>query len=172
MHGGTSLTDAIRQWPTPNTPSGGPNTKSTPTHTGGVDLDGAVLLWACADADVPTNGLLGRQVLRNWPTPSHSMVTEQDLVQATTAGNAPDRPKYSDCFLPDHLTPQHGSASSESTRTSRRRLNPAFVSWLMTWPWWWTHPEPIPFAREAMELWLYRAHWHLSNLRRGPGWKV
>lgn len=32
-------------WPTPNTPSGGPNTKSTATHTGGNDLDGAVLNW-------------------------------------------------------------------------------------------------------------------------------
>ena len=26
-------------WPTPNTPSGGPNVKSTATHTGGMDLD-------------------------------------------------------------------------------------------------------------------------------------
>lgn len=35
-------------WPAPNTPSGGPNTKSTATHTGGMDLEGAVLLasWA------------------------------------------------------------------------------------------------------------------------------
>src|SRR5208283_2785573 len=31
-------------WPTPNTPSGGANTKSTPKHTGGMDLDGAVTL--------------------------------------------------------------------------------------------------------------------------------
>jgi len=35
-------------WPTPNTPSGGPNSKSTATHTGGMDLDGAATLagWA------------------------------------------------------------------------------------------------------------------------------
>src|SRR5208282_1618029 len=31
-------------WPTPNTPSGGPNTKSTPKHTGGMDLEGAATL--------------------------------------------------------------------------------------------------------------------------------
>ena len=31
-------------WPTPNTPSGGPNVKSTATHTGGMDLDGAATL--------------------------------------------------------------------------------------------------------------------------------
>lgn len=31
-------------WPTPNTPSGGPNFKSTASHTGGMDLDGAATL--------------------------------------------------------------------------------------------------------------------------------
>lgn len=40
-----SLTGATKTWATPNTPSGGPNTKSTLTHTGGLDLDGQVLLW-------------------------------------------------------------------------------------------------------------------------------
>jgi len=39
-------------WPTPNTPSGGPNTKSTATHTGGLDLEGAVRVcgWPTASA--------------------------------------------------------------------------------------------------------------------------
>src|SRR5208282_5152297 len=41
----TSGTDStLSGWPTPNTPSGGANTKSTPKHTGGMDLDGAVTL--------------------------------------------------------------------------------------------------------------------------------
>jgi len=31
-------------WPTPKTPSGGPNTKSTEKHTDGIDLDGAAML--------------------------------------------------------------------------------------------------------------------------------
>jgi hypothetical protein len=29
-------------WPTPNLPSGGPNTKSTASHTGGMDLEGRI----------------------------------------------------------------------------------------------------------------------------------
>ena len=39
-------------WPTPNTPSGGPNVKPTATHTGGMDLDGAVTLagWTTPQA--------------------------------------------------------------------------------------------------------------------------
>ena len=39
------------EWPAPNTPSGGPNSKSTVTHAGGMDLEGAVTLagWPAPD---------------------------------------------------------------------------------------------------------------------------
>jgi hypothetical protein len=43
-------------WPTPNTPSGGPNVKSTATHTGGIDLDGAVTLAGWPTPKVGTGG--------------------------------------------------------------------------------------------------------------------
>lgn len=203
MHPGTSLTDAIREWRTPNTrdhhaqgpradhpqrqvtlvdqvdslwttpqahdvhPGDPKRVRRMGTLHGAANLTDDVMLW-------PTHSSLPSPNL--WATPQVSMVTEQDLVQATTWSDTPQRRhggrKYSDSFLPAHLTQNTGSTSSESTHTSRRRLNPAFVSWLMGWPFWWTHPEPISFARRAMELWLYRAHWHLSSLRRGPGWKV
>ena len=79
--------ELLSGWPTPNTPSGGPNTKSTAKHTGGIDLDGAAQLagWAtptsrdhkdgaCQNANVPVNGLLGRQaaMLTFGETPSAS----------------------------------------------------------------------------------------------------
>ena len=87
------LESQSRFWPTPNTPSGGPNTKSTVTHTGGLDLDGSVLNWGTptsrdykdgGSADtVPTNGLLGRrQVIQNWQTPTANTATY-------TGGNSP-----------------------------------------------------------------------------------
>lgn len=38
-------------WPTPNTPSGGANTESTATHTGGMDLEGAAALWPTPRAE-------------------------------------------------------------------------------------------------------------------------
>ncbi len=78
-------------WPTPNTPSGGPNTKSTESHMGGMDLEGAAAMssWTSPSArdwkDTPgmsetgTNpdgtermrlDQLPRQVnLSAWPTP-------------------------------------------------------------------------------------------------------
>lgn len=43
-------------WPTPNTPSGGPNTRSTPTHTGGMDLEGAAHLVGWPSPCTPNGG--------------------------------------------------------------------------------------------------------------------
>jgi hypothetical protein len=43
----------VSGWPTPNTPSGGPNVKPTTKHTGGMDLEGAATLagWATPRAN-------------------------------------------------------------------------------------------------------------------------
>jgi len=43
-------------WPTPNTPSGGPNTEKTESHTGGMDLDGAAQLAAWPTPKCPDGG--------------------------------------------------------------------------------------------------------------------
>lgn len=88
--------------------------------------------------DVPTNGLLGREVCH--------------------------------FSLPAPPTPQPGETSSPSGPGSRRRLNPAFVCWLMGWPWWWTQPVPISFARAEMESWRSRARSRLRSLLAGQGW--
>lgn len=80
MHDGTTLTDAIRQWPTPRTPSGGSETAKRKQElgrakSGGGDLQSEVRSWPTATArdwkdgdpspNVPTNGLLGRAVPRD-----------------------------------------------------------------------------------------------------------
>jgi hypothetical protein len=94
--------------PTPNTPSGGPNAKSTATHTGGMDLDGAVTLagWPTTttrdwkdggnpDVNVPLNALLGRVVwLAGWPTPT---------VQDHARGNGTVRPHDTGIPLPQRV---------------------------------------------------------------------
>jgi len=65
-------------WPTPNTPSGGPNVKSSAKHTGGMDLDGAATLaaWNTPRATDGSNGgpnqaggaLPADAALAGWPT--------------------------------------------------------------------------------------------------------
>jgi hypothetical protein len=144
-------------------------------------LDGAALLWgtptsrdhkdgACADADVETNGLLGRQVLRNWPTPQAMEIHNPNKIYASStrahyADGRECQPMLADVSLivtlqsslPDPETPKHGEPSSQISRGSRRRLNPAFVSKLMSAPWWWTHPELINSALEATAFACYKA---------------
>lgn len=76
------------------------------------------------------------------------------------------------CFLPAPQTTAHGEPSSKNHPTSRRRLNPAFVAWLMGLPWWWTRAEPISFAAAEMQLYLSRLRsllWSLCGECRGKG---
>ena len=67
---------------------------------------------------------------------------------------------------PAARAPTPGSKSSPSTPNSPRRLNPAFVEWLMGWPEGWTSLEPIDSASPgtAWSLWWRRMHSELSRL--------
>lgn len=47
---------------------------------------------------------------------------------------------------------------------SGRRLNPAFVNWLMASPWFWTKAEPISCGAQATAAWRSRLRQHLWNL--------
>lgn len=59
-------------------------------------------------------------------------------------------------FTPPALIPETGPGSLEMLPISRRRLNPAFVCWLMGWPWHWTLPEVTSFGAEATAWWWAR----------------
>jgi hypothetical protein len=54
--GATSSARPRTSWPTPNTPTGGGNLMSTPNHTGGIDLEGAVELWQTPSVSDVTGG--------------------------------------------------------------------------------------------------------------------
>lgn len=60
----------------------------------------------------------------------------------------------------------HGAelSKTEVQTSERRRLNPAFVCWLMGWPWWWTRADEINFAQAETELYLSRLRSRLSSL--------
>jgi len=88
-------------WPTPNTPSGGPNVKSTETHTGWIDLDGAATLsgWPTMRAeDAESSGMRhSRGVadtmtavasLTAWGTPAARDWKSGDASQETLDKNA------------------------------------------------------------------------------------
>ena len=67
-------------------------------------------------------------------------------------------------FLPQAPPTKDGPTSSEPAQRSRPRLNPAFVCWLMGWPWWWTRAVPTSFGAPAMVLWRFRLQSHLCCL--------
>lgn len=185
------LDQEARFWPTPNTPSGGPNTKSTATHTGVMDLDGSVLMWGTptsrdykdgSSADTaPTNGLLGRQVIQNWPTPDANAINDGESRESWQAradklkllkknGNGAGMPLAIACLsslpappIPDGLQSSDTSPGS-LLPSQRKKLSPLFAAWLQGWPIWWCMKEPMPSAQSEMESVLYRLRSQLQSL--------
>lgn len=138
------LSNAAGAWPTPRT----------------VDSHGAGYQYDHGDHDLPRPSLVGRA--RNWQTPNaaaeapnlgsnikhgpKSLLAQAEwatpTVGNTTGGNKNRGGDRSDeLLLPcqasgllDRMTQTAGDESSPSAPTSRRRLNPRFVEWLMGWP--------------------------------------
>ena len=193
------LESQTKHWPTPNTPSGGPNTKSTATHTGGMDLDGSVLMWGTPTSrdykdgssagTAPTNGLLGRQVIQNWPTP----IAEYDnrspeavkAARETVAKRHAEGRYGKGCGVPSIAKdlqamamlnslsslpapaipdgpPSSPTSPGSLLPSQRKKLNPSFAEWLMGLPLGWTSKDArIDSARLAMAFARYRRQLHL-----------
>lgn len=154
-------------WPTPNTPSGGPNTKSTAKHTGGIDLEGAAALTAGwptptkTDADrspsmeftTPNITLNHAANLTSWNTPramdgSNGGPNQSDGALPADAGIAGwGTPTASDKVRSDAFrngrepTPREilGAITSSSPAATEKRgaLNPDLSRWLMGYPAAW-----------------------------------
>lgn len=146
----------------------------------------------------PNPGL--KDLAKNWPSPSASMMTPEDQAQAMYAGNDPRRPKYKDANWPtprsedseqtgahrgvaDTLnsatknwqTPRSHevvewnqqktgektlSLTGQAAKTAgKKKLNPAFVEWLMGIQTGWTSLAPIGCA-----LWEIRFRQLLGQL--------
>ena len=87
----------------------------TPTKQDGENNGGA--------SQYKRNSIPLNAIVKKFPTPQASMMTEADMEQAKFAGNNPDRPKYCDA--------------------GEGCLNPDWVEWLMNWPIGWSRLEPI-----------------------------
>lgn len=97
-----------------------------------------------ASADTaPTNGLLGRQVIQEWPA---SLSSPPDPAQPTFG-----RP----CWC--------GTLNC-ALRSHRRRLNSLFTVWMMGWPLHWLALGPTSYGRAATESWLSRQRSLLRSL--------
>lgn len=174
-------------WMTPMVPNGGRSVSAEVVAAKGqtesgkrtVGLESQVRhAWATPDCNTSTksNGLMGpniREQAANWPTPDANLyngaVSEASIIRK----DGKSRMDRLDCkairgfLLPAPAAP-NGLELSETSATSRRRLNPAFVCWLMGWPWFWTNPGRISFAAQETALWRCRLQSRLSSLLGEP----
>lgn len=145
--GGTPLPAQAINWPTPTASSYGSNQSDSPNATVRPSLQQIAAQWgtptvrdhkdgtAEACANVPVNGLLGRQAAQ-WATPT----LNGDYNRKGASPNSGDglATQVTDRFsLPGQPTSTDGSTTSNSGRS----LNPQFVGWLMGWPDGWTSFE-------------------------------
>lgn len=179
MHPATSLTDAIRQWPTPAARDGdnrGADAKriGQPGRHGGSNLDDWAQLWPTPSATPygssqngranghvrPSNGTpsLENQARAMWSTP---MKSDADRGSGTYMRGNPtltgDARTHSRQAQP---TAKAGSAGSP-----RAVLNPCFVEALMGFPPSWT--VPIACARSATPSSPPAPSSHSSSSREG-----
>ncbi len=191
------LESQSRVWATPRTITGGAESAERKQElgrmeSGGGDLQAQAQMWGTptsrdwkdgGSADTaPTNGLLGRQVIQNWPTPDASAINDGESRESWQAradklklqhknGNGAGMPLAIACQSspPDPAQPNSGlicwcRAPNCAQPSHKRRLNSLFTTWMMGWPLFWLAPEPINSGRAEMASYLSRQRLRLRSL--------
>ena len=183
--GDLMLPSAAAQWATPNArdehnPSQPDSARSKRKLEQGwtIDLNEQAAWWAPSSASsadtssTPTADATAARIAKESarPTPASrdhkGANSESHMDRSTGALHLDQLPNFVEhCFHPDPATSTHGAKSSPSDQTSRRRLNPAFVEWLMALPHGWTDFAPV-----EMESWRSRAVRRLSLWLNAQGY--
>jgi len=171
-----SLTGAAANlWNTPNSGQGGNSSRSgeridEPLLRGqAVIVRNLALAWPTLAArdfkgaknELPThNARPLNEVAKVWGTPSahDRKSTPREVDHGIQLANQVA------AFSPPAQLP----TGEPSQKRSGRRLNPAFVSWLMGSPWYWTRAEPISFAAQETASWRSKLLSRLLSLCGEP----
>ena len=106
---------------------------------------------------------------KDWPTLAardyRGANSESHLDRSSGAKHLDQLPNFVCHSFPQaQPTPTHGDESSPTGPTSRLRLNPNFVDWLMGLPSGWTDYAPVETA-----WWSFKVRSHLKFLLKGHG---
>lgn len=178
---GMPLTVAAKAWPTPTTPSGGPNSGRENRGAGGPDLQETASMWPTPqsrDYKGAPHDLLQHntrplnEVAKTWATPT-SGDAKSSGSRNTDQSNAHPGLSLTDQVRMDggtgrsiHQDRTSASAGPQSSPTHQNSpqlsLNPTFVEWLMGWPPGWTDcGSPVM----GFTPWLQRQRFELYALR-------
>lgn len=154
---GIDLGMAAKTWPTPNTMPEAPNNSK---NRGNGEIRERTTPQGLGD------------VATRWPTPAARDFKGENSdghLEAGTGRKHLDQLPNFIAHVFSHPDPQAASGQTlfEIVHTSRRRLNPAFVCWLMGWPWFWMRAEPINSAAQATASWRCALAARLSSLLDG-----
>lgn len=135
-----------------------------------IDLNDQAAWWSASSADTSSMRTADDTVAQTvkesaWPTPAsrdHKGTNSTSHMDRSSGAKHLDQlPNFVEhCFHQARPTPQHGPQFSQSDRTSRRRLNPAFVEWLMGLPIGYT-----ACGRSEMGSFRYRQQLRSAYLR-------
>jgi len=145
-----TLLDAVIQWPTPRTITGGAESTTRKKELGRMESGGGDLQAMTQEWPTPARMETGGEDLRSTWTPGKKPVREdgKNLQTAlTTCAQIWGR----DHSPQDQASSTNGGKSSPPDPTSRPRLNPMFAEWLMGLPHGWTDFAPL-----ETEWFLYR----------------
>jgi len=141
VHHGIQLANQVDKWQTPTQPLGGRKSRSG-SRKNELLLDGQAKAWPTPQASDDKRDRQSDEGMRKWA--NRDAASNELSVSARS----------------HHLQTEIGK---ESPNGSTRRLNPAFVEWLMGWPIGWTDTEPTVLDVAEMELYRYRLRRHLLN---------
>jgi len=172
-----TLTGATSQWASPNGMGGGSVSR------GGERIDEPLLAgqaqqWATPNSHERTqtprevdHGIQLANQVDQWQTPAGQMHTSRCQVGAEEREDLlPDQAANFSPLVPVTSTDGIELSPTALSTSERRRLNPAFVCWLMGSPWWWTRADPISFAAQEMVAFRCKQHYRLSFLLKGLGY--
>lgn len=179
-----SLGEAAKLWATPRTITGGGESAERKKElgredSGGGDLQAQVEKWPTPQShDVTTRGnTMGdhhyrphdlSNAVEAWPTPAsrdyrtpNSKESEDRRFSTTMKGKGQQLQNFVEHSPSSPLVRVISVSGDELSPTDRstvlrRRLNPAFVCWLMGWPWWWTNPARNNSVRAVTGSYLFK----------------